>query len=49
MGESPIQFECKYRDSLNYGTGVGAGQIITGEVLKVHVEERVFKDGKNSY
>ncbi len=44
--ECLVHFECIYRDHLSYGNEAGAGQIITGEVVKVHIEERVMKDGK---
>ncbi len=46
MKESPIQFECKLRDILCYGKSAGAGSLITGEVVKVHVDSSVLKDGK---
>ncbi len=46
MKESPIQFECKLRDILCYGKTAGAGSLITGEVVKVHVDSSVLKDGK---
>ena len=44
--ESLIHFECKFRDRLNYGDEPGCGQIITGEVVKVHVDETVYDDGR---
>lgn len=44
--ESLIHFECKYRDHLSYGDKPGCGQIITGEVLKVHVAESVYDNGR---
>lgn len=44
--ESLIHFECKFRDRLNYGDEPGCGQIITGEVVKVHVDESVYDDGR---
>lgn len=44
--ESLIHFECKFRDRLNYGDEPGCGQIITGEVVKVHVDESVFEEGR---
>jgi flavin reductase (DIM6/NTAB) family NADH-FMN oxidoreductase RutF len=44
--ESPIHFECKFRDRLNYGEEPGCGQIITGEVLKVHVAENLLDSGR---
>jgi flavin reductase (DIM6/NTAB) family NADH-FMN oxidoreductase RutF len=46
MKESPVQFECVFRDMLCYGKEPGAGSIITGEVKLVHVDEAVMKDGK---
>ena len=46
MKESLIHFECKYRDHLSYGEGAGAGQIITGEVVKVHVDEKILDNGR---
>jgi flavin reductase (DIM6/NTAB) family NADH-FMN oxidoreductase RutF len=43
VGESLIHFECIYRDHLSYGDHPGAGQIITGEVVKVHIAEEVLE------
>ncbi len=42
----PIHFECQFRDFLSYGDTPGAGQIITGEVMKVHVDESVYEEGR---
>lgn len=44
--ESPVHFECVFRDMLCYGKIPGAGSLITGEVKRVHVDEAVMKDGK---
>ncbi|MCP4914113.1 MAG: flavin reductase family protein [Oligoflexia bacterium] len=44
--ESLIHFECKYRDHLSYGDQPGCGQIITGEVIKVHVDESIYENGR---
>ncbi len=44
--ESLIHFECKLRDRLNYGDEPGCGQIITGEVVKVHVEDSIYENGR---
>ena len=41
--ESFIHFECIYRDHLSYGDKPGAGQIITGEVVKVHISDEVLE------
>jgi flavin reductase (DIM6/NTAB) family NADH-FMN oxidoreductase RutF len=41
--ESRIHFECIYRDHLSYGDHPGAGQIITGEVVKIHISEEILE------
>jgi flavin reductase (DIM6/NTAB) family NADH-FMN oxidoreductase RutF len=46
MKESLIHFECIYRDHLSYGDLAGGGQIITGEVVKVHIAEEILQDGR---
>jgi len=44
--ESLIHFECVFRDRISYGDHAGAGQIITGEVVKVHVANKLLEQGK---
>ena len=44
--ESKIHFECIFRDRLNYGDQPGAGQIITGEVVRVHISEDVLEGSR---
>lgn len=44
--ESLIHFECLFRDQLNYGDQPGAGQLITGEVVRIHVAEEIMENGK---
>lgn len=46
LKESPVQFECEFRDMLCYGKEAGSGSIITGEVKLVHIDEAIMKDGK---
>lgn len=46
MKESPVHFECVFRDMLCYGKTPGSGSLITGEVKLIHVDEAVMKDGK---
>lgn len=48
MKESPVHFECVFRDMLCYGKTPGSGSLITGEVKLVHVDEKVLVDGKIS-
>jgi flavin reductase (DIM6/NTAB) family NADH-FMN oxidoreductase RutF len=44
--ESPVQFECVFRDMLCYGKTPGAGSLITGEVKLIHVDEKIMQNGK---
>ncbi len=44
--ESLVHFECQFRDRINYGENPGSGQIITGEVVKVHISESICQDGR---
>ena len=44
--ESPVHFECVFRDMLCYGKTPGAGSLITGEVKRIHVDEKIMIDGK---
>lgn len=44
--ESPIHFECILRDHISYGDQPGCGQIITGEVIKVHINEDLLENGR---
>ena len=44
--ESPVHFECKLRDILSYGEHKGAGTLITGEVVKIHVDDKAHDNGR---
>ncbi len=46
LKESPVHFECVFRDMLCYGKNPGSGSLITGEVKLIHIDEAVMKDGK---
>jgi flavin reductase (DIM6/NTAB) family NADH-FMN oxidoreductase RutF len=46
LKESPVHFECVFRDMLCYGKTPGSGSLITGEVKLIHIDETVMKDGK---
>jgi flavin reductase (DIM6/NTAB) family NADH-FMN oxidoreductase RutF len=48
LKESPIHFECVFRDMLCYGKNIGAGSLITGEVKLIHIDDSILKDGKIS-
>lgn len=40
--ESPINIECKLRDIIKFGDHVGAGNMIMGDIVALHVEEWVL-------
>lgn len=44
--ESPIHFECKLRDIISYGDQPGAGTLITGEVVRIHIDEAIYDNGR---
>ena len=44
--ESLIHFECIFRDRLSYGDRPGSGQIITGEVVRVHIAKEILENGR---
>jgi flavin reductase (DIM6/NTAB) family NADH-FMN oxidoreductase RutF len=44
--ESPIHFECQLRDIISYGDQPGAGTLITGEVVRIHVDESIYDKGR---
>lgn len=46
LKESPVQFECIFRDMLCYGKTPGSGSLITGEVKLIHIDEAVMVNGK---
>lgn len=46
LKESPIHFECVLRDIISYGDWPGAGTLITGEVVKIHIDESIYENGR---
>jgi flavin reductase (DIM6/NTAB) family NADH-FMN oxidoreductase RutF len=46
VAESPIQLECKLVDILTFGETVGAGSLVLGQVVHVHVRDDVYRDGR---
>lgn len=44
--ESPIHFECILRDFLNYGEHIGSGTLIALEVLRVHISDDIYDEGR---
>ena len=45
VAESPVSFECKLRQILDFGDPPTGGFVI-GEIVSVHIEERVLREGR---
>jgi flavin reductase (DIM6/NTAB) family NADH-FMN oxidoreductase RutF len=46
VADSPVNLECKLHEIYSFGDQPGAGQVIFGRVLAVHVDDSVLaKDG----
>jgi len=46
LQESPLQFECKLLDIHTYGEGPGSGNLVVVQALKVHVDEKLYHEGR---
>jgi flavin reductase (DIM6/NTAB) family NADH-FMN oxidoreductase RutF len=46
VAESPVSFECKLRQILEFGTETPSGSLVIGEIVSLHLEERVMKEGR---
>lgn len=44
--ESPIQMECKLNQIVNLGEHIGAGSLVLGEVIQIHISPEIYQDGK---
>ncbi|MEP3478410.1 MAG: flavin reductase family protein [Fuerstiella sp.] len=42
VGESPVQFECRQMQVLNLGEGPGGANVVIGEVVQMHIDDRVI-------
>ncbi len=46
VAESPFIMECKLYDHQDFGGGPGSGNLVLGEVLRFHVSQSVYIDGR---
>jgi len=46
VAESPVSFECRLRQILEFGTQSPAGTLVIGEIVSLHMEERVLHEGR---
>jgi flavin reductase (DIM6/NTAB) family NADH-FMN oxidoreductase RutF len=46
VAASPVNFECKLNRILDFGTEAPSGSFVIGEVVAIHVEDSVVREGK---
>ena len=46
VAESPVSFECKLHQILDFNPGPEGGSLVIGEIVSVHVDERCLKEGR---
>src|SRR3989304_9837101 len=46
VAESPVSFECKVFQILDFGTETAGGSLVIGEILSVHLSEEVLRNGR---
>jgi flavin reductase (DIM6/NTAB) family NADH-FMN oxidoreductase RutF len=46
VAESPVSFECKLNRIIDFGTEPPSGSLVIGEIVCVHLEEDVLKEGR---
>jgi flavin reductase (DIM6/NTAB) family NADH-FMN oxidoreductase RutF len=46
VAESPVSFECKLNRIIDFGTEPPSGSLVIGEIVCVHLEDNVLKEGR---
>jgi len=46
VAESPVSFECKLHQILDFSTKPTSGSLVIGEIVSIHVNDAHLKDGK---
>ena len=46
VAESPVSFECKLNRIIEFGTEPPSGSLVIGEIVCVHLEDNVLKEGR---
>ena len=46
VAESPVSFECKLYQILDFNPAPEGGSLVIGEIISVHIEERYLKEGR---
>jgi len=46
VAESPVSFECKLHQILDFNPAPEGGSLVIGEIVSVHIDERHLKEGR---
>ena len=46
VADSPVSFECKVYQVLSFGTEDRGGNLVLGEIVSVHLDESVLREGR---
>jgi flavin reductase (DIM6/NTAB) family NADH-FMN oxidoreductase RutF len=46
VAESPVSFECKLNRIIDFGTEPGSSSLVIGEIVSIHIEDNVTKEGR---
>jgi flavin reductase (DIM6/NTAB) family NADH-FMN oxidoreductase RutF len=46
VAESPVNFECKLERIIDFGTEWPSSSLVIGEIVSIHMNERVVKEGR---
>jgi flavin reductase (DIM6/NTAB) family NADH-FMN oxidoreductase RutF len=46
VGESPVSFECKLRQILDFSPAPNSSSLIIGEIVAIHIDDAHLKDGR---
>lgn len=46
VGESPVSFECKLHQILEFSRAPGGGALVIGEIVAIHIDDRHLKESR---
>jgi len=46
VAQSPVSFECKVERIIDFGSEPPSGSLVIGEIVSIHLEDEVLKDGR---
>jgi flavin reductase (DIM6/NTAB) family NADH-FMN oxidoreductase RutF len=46
VAESPVSFECRLNRIIDFGTQPGSSSLVIGEIVSIHIEDHVTREGR---